>query len=105
MKFCALCNNLLRTNIQNEELTFKCVSCNKLYPADASDTLRYESSKNKNANIFDYQLRDAGRDPVNIKARIPCKKCKYPICKQVELSDDLKLFNICEKCGFKWLYE
>jgi DNA-directed RNA polymerase subunit M/transcription elongation factor TFIIS len=104
MKFCRLCNNILHTNIYNEELTFKCISCYKIYKSDDKDTLRYQFSKNSNLGIYERQLKTAQYDPTNIKAFIDCPKCKHYICKQVELDTDLKLFNVCEKCGNIWLY-
>lgn len=105
MKFCKICNNILHINIQNEQLSFKCVHCNKIYKSEDSDTLRYEFSKKSNFGIYEQQLKNAQRDPTNMKAFIDCPKCKHYICKQVELTSELKLFNICEKCGHKWLYD
>jgi DNA-directed RNA polymerase subunit M/transcription elongation factor TFIIS len=105
MKFCKLCNNILRTNIYNEELAFKCNYCHKIYKSEPKDTLRYEFSKNSNLGIYERQLKTAQHDPTNIKAFINCTKCKHYVCKQVELEADLKLFNVCEKCGNIWLYD
>jgi len=105
MKFCSACNNILYINIFNEQLTFKCIHCNKVYKSDEIDTLRYEFSKKSNFGIYEQQLKNAQHDPTNIKAFIDCPKCKHYICKQVEFTFELKLFNICEKCGYKWLYE
>lgn len=104
VKFCVSCNNRLEINIQNEELSFKCQLCNRIYPAEASDTLQYSYSKTNNLDLYERYLLNAERDPTNIRANNNCPKCKYHICKQVEIPFDLKLFNICEKCSHKWLY-
>ncbi len=104
MKFCKLCNNILHTNIYNEELTFRCIHCHKIYKSDPEDTLRYSFFKKSNLGTYERQLKTAQHDPTNIKAFIDCPKCKHYMCKQVELDADLKLFNICEKCGNIWLY-
>lgn len=105
MKFCTTCNNLLYINIHNEHFTFKCIHCNKPYKANDVDTLRYEFSKKSNFGIYEQRLRNAQKDATNIKAYIDCPKCKHYICKQIELTQEMKLFNICEKCGHKWLYD
>lgn len=104
MKFCQLCNNILHTNIHNDYFTFKCIHCHKLYKPEPEDTLRYEYSKKSELGIYERQLKTAQHDPTNVKAFIDCPKCKHYICKQVEIDTDLKMFNVCEKCGFIWLY-
>ncbi len=104
MKFCKICNNMLQINIHNEQLMFRCNNCNRIYKSENVDTLRYEFSKKSDFNIYKQQLKNANKDPTNIKAYIDCPKCNHYICKQVELSSDLKLFNICINCKYTWLY-
>ncbi len=104
-KFCTSCDNLLIPAFINEELIFKCVTCNDIYPSDDNDTLRYERVKEGDILIFEKILNNAGDDPVTIKARVNCinTQCSGKIVKQVRVGDDMKLFNICVVCKTQWL--
>lgn len=102
--FCDNCNNLLSVNTHNESLTFKCLTCYAVYKSDPDDSLRYEETTEGNLIIFQTILNNAKKDPLNIKERISCPKCKHYITKQVRLGNELRLINICEKCGFQWIF-
>lgn len=104
-KFCTYCDNLLIPNFINEELVFKCMMCNVMYPPNDGDTLRYERIKENDIMIFEKILNKAGDDPVTIKAKVNCIKTQCPgkIAKQVRIGDDMRLFNICTTCQSQWL--
>jgi DNA-directed RNA polymerase subunit M/transcription elongation factor TFIIS len=104
-KFCIYCDNLLIPNFHNEELSFKCMMCNTMYPPNDEDTLRYERIKENDVMIFEKILNKAVDDPATIKAYVKCikTKCTGKIVKQVRIGDDLRLFNICTICRSQWL--
>jgi len=101
--FCKLCNNLLSIITTADEFYFKCVKCQINYTPDKKDSLRYEDTTGANLVIYKTILKNAGRDPVNPKVKKKCKKCKNTIVKQVRLSNDLRLINVCIKCNNQWL--
>ena len=101
--FCDTCNNLLQTDIMNDELVFKCMSCFSVYKSEPDDTLRYEESTNVNLSIFQTILNKSDRDAVCMRAFIECPKCKYNKAKCVRVGSDMKLIYICEKCRFQWI--
>ena len=75
-----------------------CMSCYSNYDADEDDSLRYEENKSGSLFIFQTILKKAGKDPVNLKAKFKCPKCKHNIAKRVRLGSELRLINICEGC-------
>jgi DNA-directed RNA polymerase subunit M/transcription elongation factor TFIIS len=101
--FCDNCFNLLEVNTANELLTFKCLSCFTTYNSEPDDSLRYEESNTGSLIIFNKILSKAARDPVNLKAKVTCPKCKHNIAKRVRLGEEMRLINICEKCSFQWI--
>lgn len=101
--FCENCNNLLDVNTNNDELTFKCLTCYSTYKSENDDSLRYEETKGGNLIIFQTILNNAKKDPLNIKEFLSCPKCKHHIAKHVRLGDELRLINVCENCGFQWI--
>ena len=101
--FCDNCCNLLGVNTANDELVFKCQTCFAVYKSSADDSLRYEETKDGNLIIFQTILTNAKNDPVNIKEYVNCPKCKNDIAKRVRLGNELRLINVCEKCGFQWI--
>ena len=101
--FCTNCNNLLDTSTANDELTFKCLTCFAEYKSDPDDSLRYEETQDGNLIIFQTILNNAKNDPVGLKTHLACPKCKHHIAKQVRLGSELRLINVCEKCGFQWI--
>jgi DNA-directed RNA polymerase subunit M/transcription elongation factor TFIIS len=70
--FCDNCNNLLKADIADNELIFKCMSCYATYKSEPDDSLRYEESNVGNLVIFQTILNKAVRDNVNIREYIPC---------------------------------
>lgn len=101
--FCDNCNNLLDISTNNDELTFKCMTCFTSYKSEADDSLRYEETKGGNLIIFQTILNEAVNDPVSLKEKISCPKCKYHMAKTVRLGSELRLIYICEKCKFQWI--
>jgi DNA-directed RNA polymerase subunit M/transcription elongation factor TFIIS len=79
------------------------MTCYTVYKSEADDTLRYEETTGGNLIIFQTILNEAVNDPVNIKERITCPKCKHGIAKTVRLGGELRLIYICEKCKFQWI--
>ena len=101
--FCDNCHNLLTPNTSSGTLVFKCLNCMSSYNSDADDTLRYSESKDGNLVIFQTIINKAKDGPATLKTRIKCPKCSNHIAKQVRLGNELRLINICEKCGFQWI--
>lgn len=103
--FCRDCQNLLKTEIENEELVLYCFCCRNKYPALPEDTLCDEQVKEGNVAIYERILNKAGKDPVNLKAFVNCRRCTNTVVRQVRIGEDMKLFNVCTKCHHKWLYD
>lgn len=105
MNYCQTCDNTMVPNFINDELTFICKSCNITTSSSKEDSLRKERIKESNILIHENMLNNAANDPVTKKARIKCmsKKCTGNIVKQVEISDEMLLYNICIKCNYIWL--
>ena len=101
--FCDYCKNLLDTDTNNESLKFVCMTCHTLYKSEPDDSLRYEETDDGNLIIFQTIINKAREDPMGIKEKQTCPKCKHHIAKQVRLGDELRLINICEKCNFQWI--
>jgi DNA-directed RNA polymerase subunit M/transcription elongation factor TFIIS len=94
---------MLTTSTQNDNLTFKCGNCFTVYNSEPDDTLIYEESPSSNILIYQTILAEAVNDPVNIKEKINCPKCKHYIAKSVRLGNEMRIIYICEKCNFQWI--
>jgi DNA-directed RNA polymerase subunit M/transcription elongation factor TFIIS len=103
--FCNICNNLLTVITTNDDLYFKCTSCNKKFDYEPVDTLRYEEVIGTSLLMYKTILQHAGKDPVNPKVRKACinQKCDSTIVKQVRHEGDMRLINICIDCNEQWL--
>ena len=101
--FCEYCKNLLDVDTKNNTLQFVCMTCQTIYDSSPDDTLRYEEAKDSNLMIFQTIISNARKDPMSIKEKVTCPKCKHGIAKQVRLGEEMRLINICEKCGFQWV--
>lgn len=104
-KFCKICDNLIYPLFYNDELAFKCMACNISYKSDDSDTLRHERIKEVNIIIYENILKNSRNDPAVGLAHVKCIKagCDGNLVKTVRVGDDMKLFNICRKCGIIFL--
>lgn len=103
--FCMYCENLLYTEIENDELVMICHQCKTSYWSEPEDSLCYEVSSIGNVAIYEMIFKKAGRDPVNLKASIKCPKCPSVFVRQVRIGEDMKLFNVCVSCSHVWLYD
>ena len=101
--FCKICDNMLSAITTADKFYFKCVRCQVTYEPEPNDTLRYEDIKGTNLLVYKTILKNAGRDPVNPKVRKTCTGCGNKIAKQVRLGDDMRLINVCTKCGKQWI--
>jgi DNA-directed RNA polymerase subunit M/transcription elongation factor TFIIS len=101
--FCDNCNNLLDINTNNDELTFKCMTCFTTYKSEPDDSLRYEETQSGNLIIFQTILNEAVNDSANLKEYVTCPKCKHNLAKSVRLGSELRLIHICIKCEFQWI--
>ena len=101
--FCDRCKNLLDVLTANDKLIYKCQTCYTVYNSEDDDSLRYEETQGGDLDLFRTILANAKDDPVNLKARITCPKCKHHIAKCVRLGKELKLINVCEECDFRWM--
>ena len=100
--FCTSCNNLLSIVTTADSLIFKCQKCQTTREPTAADTLRFESIKGTNLMVYKTILQNAGQDPCNPKVEKTCK-CRGNIARQVRLSEDMRLINICVTCNAQWL--
>lgn len=101
--FCGVCNNLLSVITLSDNFYFRCMKCYKTYKPNDADTLRFEEIKGTNLLVYKTILKTAGKDPVNPKVKVECKKCHNDIAKQVRLGEDMRLINICVNCDNQWI--
>lgn len=101
--FCEVCNNLLSKISTADTFYFNCVKCKSNYKPTDNDSLRYESTHDTNIAVYNIILQNARKDPVNPKVNKKCKKCDNNIVKQVRLTDDMRLINVCTECNEQWL--
>lgn len=104
-EFCNMCDNLLSPVFYNDELNFKCLSCNIIYPSNEIQSLRFERIKGNDAH--DGIMENAVEDPATMKALISCiqNKCKGGVVKQIRVGKNMHLYNICTTCKTSWLYQ
>lgn len=98
MDFCAKCHNILTTIINNDIMKKKCF-CGEIVPANDSDTLVYQETYTNNLYVFRNVIRNASRDPTNLKVQNKCRKCGHNFARQVRIGDNMTLITSCIKCG------
>jgi DNA-directed RNA polymerase subunit M/transcription elongation factor TFIIS len=103
-EFCEKCQNLLVPQVVRGNLGFRCVTCNTVRDADASDTLRYEEEKGGQMALFATILETLTDDGMNpkVKKACPMSKCKGKFARQARLGDDMQLVSGCLTCGHQW---
>lgn len=101
MNFCDVCENRLEA-ITDIKLYYQCTKCNKQFPAEASDTLRFTQTFNKKDSSIKYDtlIQNAAYDNTNPKEYHPCPVCNRQIVTYVVV-DDMKYIYIC-LCGNKF---
>ena len=97
--FCDNCNNLLTIVTSPDNLYSKCMKCAELYDYKIEQTMMYESEEKTDFTIYRNILLEAGNDRTNPKVKKKCNKCSYNLMRQVRLGSDMRLINICIKCG------
>jgi DNA-directed RNA polymerase subunit M/transcription elongation factor TFIIS len=104
VKFCEQCNSLLTEKFIDNKLVFRCELCYISYPSSPSDSLRKERIKG-NDIILSHTLNKAVDDPATIKAYVDCirNECDGKLVKQVRMTNNLQLYNICIKCRVQWI--
>ena len=99
-KFCEYCHNALSRVMTPATFSFSCPSCNTEEDADPSETLLEYTSAVTSLNILGAE--SIVRDDLNVKANIPCPKCKYSWCRQYRTAESLRALNCCINCKHSW---
>jgi DNA-directed RNA polymerase subunit M/transcription elongation factor TFIIS len=102
-KICEQCGHLLSAVYANDEASFMCSSCGRIYPFAPEDTRRYKKVEGSNINMFEKILNNADRNPTLPKVFEDCYKCKKNvIVKQVRVGENMQLINKCTVCKNMW---
>jgi DNA-directed RNA polymerase subunit M/transcription elongation factor TFIIS len=101
-RFCKNCNNLLKANIINQELIFKCERCGSTFPSSPDDSLRFEESKQSNLELYNLITKNMIYDSANPREMIECPKCKNIPSIYVRIGNKKKKIYACEKCEHSW---
>jgi len=75
--FCIKCGKLLKKNIINKQLYFKCTDCNKNYPTTPTGTLLLEEDYTGIHNTNNISVQNAKDEEIN---QIIEKKCPFSGC-------------------------
>ncbi len=103
MRFCDVCENLLKFKQIESELKYSCDICLKNYDLNPEDTkiktIRVNIADNvykKNKNLIELFKHD------NLLKLIKrnCSNCNHKIMKQCILGNNLDFIYICVKCNF-----
>ena len=102
IKICEACENILHANINDNTITYKCHSCQKIYPSNEEDTLLLEIH-NGTLNMTKKKGELIYYNDSNPKEKIDCTadKCNTKIVRYERELDGRKKYGC--KCGNVWM--
>jgi DNA-directed RNA polymerase subunit M/transcription elongation factor TFIIS len=103
MQFCRICDGRLVDETSTTELYYVCARCNKKYPSQPKDTLRFRQVFNKKKeNVqYDVLISNAPHDITNPREYYPCPKCNRQITSYVVVGDNMVFIHVCQ-CGHRF---
>ncbi len=109
MKFCDRngCNAILKSQIENNELIFKCAICSEVYPSDPTDTLLVNDTIRENDSLYKHEMyiRNAQYDTISelIEKKCNNSKCDETIVRVIKIDKNGQAMFICPKCGTRFV--
>jgi len=101
MRFCDICENLLKMKHVDGKLKYSCEICKQHYDLNPEDTKLKTVRVNVSDNVYikNKQLIEMFKDDnmLQIIERI-CSKCSHNIMKQAVLGKNMDFIFICTKC-------
>jgi DNA-directed RNA polymerase subunit M/transcription elongation factor TFIIS len=103
MRFCDICENLLKLKLIDNVLYYVCNICTKQYDLNPEDT----KLKSIHVNIIDNVYKKNKRlielfknDNLCLLIDKECTECKHHIMKQCILGENMDFIYICNKCKY-----
>lgn len=105
MKFCNVCNNILKISTKNDILKFICQTCLNEYPTSAEDTLMKNVSLQESETLYksEIYLNIASKDPLAPLIKKKCNNCDETIIKQIMIGKNGQSIYVCPKCNSKFI--
>ncbi len=109
MKFCARngCNAILKSEITNNELIFKCGICAEVYESDPSDTLLINDTIRESDSLYKHEMyiRNAQYDTISelIKKKCTNSACDETIVRVIKIDKNGQSMYVCPKCGNRFV--
>lgn len=105
MKFCNVCNNILKISTKNDILNYICQTCLNEYPTSAEDTLMKNVSLQESETLYksEIYLNIASKDPLAPLIQKNCNNCDETIIKQIMIGDKGQSIYVCPKCNSKFI--
>lgn len=102
MYYCPRCDNLLSEVTSGDKLEFRCPTCAENYAATPEATLLISDNIGGNqASKFRKFIKNSAHDPINIKVKDECSKCKNKVATHIRVTEQQKVLHTC-KCGNIW---
>lgn len=104
MLFCKECNNIVTYTTFNNNLKFKCKTCEKEYDSVADDTLMLSVDLKESETLYKYEtfINLSPFDKTLPYVEKKCPKCKSNIVKSLTIQDNLQRIFVCENCYKKF---
>ena len=98
---CPSCCKLLTKITTSGSYKLKCEQCSEIYPVSNDNTLVYHESDKNELNDYKVLLANAGKDILNERVELVCgtNNCKGEFAREVRITNDMRLYNVCEKCN------
>lgn len=101
MRFCDICENLLKFKQVGEDLYYVCEICDKQYTLNPEDTKLKSIHVNivdnvykKNKKLIELFKEDNTLQLINKE----CTACNHAIMKQAVIGNNMNFIFICDKC-------
>jgi DNA-directed RNA polymerase subunit M/transcription elongation factor TFIIS len=105
MKFCNVCNNILKISTKNDILKFVCQTCLNEFDTSAEDTLMKTVSLQESETLYksEIYLNIASKDPLAPLIKKKCNNCEENIIKQIMIGENGQSIFVCPKCNSKFI--
>ena len=105
MKFCNVCNNILKISTKNDILKFVCQTCLNEFDTSAEDTLMKTVSLQESETLYksEIYINIASKDHLTPLINKKCNNCDETIIKQIMIGDKGQSIYVCPKCNSKFI--
>jgi DNA-directed RNA polymerase subunit M/transcription elongation factor TFIIS len=105
MKFCKICNNILKISTHGDILKYICQTCLTEYPTEPENTLMKNVSLKESETLYksEIYLNIASKDPLTPLIHKKCNNCDETIIKQIMIGEKGQSIYVCPKCNSKFI--